>query len=178
MFAFGARAGVPLTDAFSSVKSQDFIFNSSTKRFTAGPSAELLLPFGLGLEADLLYKNTDVEIARAPGDGGELTLENDSVGVWEIPLLAKFRLPGAGLRPFVSGGGAYRNFGSLLDLAEGLKDSGWGFVVGGGLEIKVKRVRISPEIRFTRWGSGQIGDGSSTVKYNQNQADFLIGVTF
>jgi hypothetical protein len=51
-------------------------------------------------------------------------------------------------------------------------------VLGGGLEIKVKRLRISPELRFTRWGSGRSGDAATQLKYSQNQADFLIGIIF
>ncbi len=171
-FSFGARVGVPLTDAFQSVEEGEFFLKSDTKHFTIGPSVELFLPFGLGLEADLLYKRTEVEVIEP-----QLAVR-DTVGAWELPLLAKYRLPGIGLRPFVAGGGAYRNFGSLLDLAGSLKDSGWGLVVGAGLEIKVKRLRISPELRFTRWGSGETTDGDSQLRYSRNQADFLVGITF
>jgi outer membrane phospholipase A len=39
-------------------------------------------------------------------------------------------------------------------------------------------VRISPEVRYTRWGSGQQGAGEGLIRYNQNQADFLVGITF
>jgi len=180
LIGIGVRAGIPLTDAFDAVKSEEFSFESATKRFTIGPSAELFLPFGLGIEADVLYKKTDMEITRggAGGEGeGPLTL-TQSTGVWEIPLMAKYRFPGVGLRPFLGAGGSFRSFGDLPAISTNLNDSGWGFVIGAGLEIKVKRLRISPEIRFTRWGSGENSTGESVLKFNRNQADFLVGFTF
>jgi len=174
--AVGVRAGIPLTDAFDQVTTPGFSFKSATKRFTIGPSAEILLPFGFGVEADVLYRRTGMSVTGRDGDS--TVTEEKSVGVWEIPLLAKFRLPGAGLRPYVSGGGSYRSFGSFPTLVTNLRDSGWGLVLGGGLEIKISRVRISPEIRFTRWGSGQKNTGDTVLKFNRNQLDFLVGVTF
>jgi len=174
--AVGLRAGIPLTDAFDQVATPGFSFENATKRFTIGPSAEILLPFGLGFEADVLYRKTDMNVTRTDGDSS--VTQEKSVRVWEIPLFAKFRFPGLGLRPFVSGGGSYRSFGTFPTLVTNLKDSGWGFVLGGGLEIKVKRVRISPEIRFTRWGSGEKSSGATVLKFNRNQLDFLVGVTF
>ncbi len=176
-FAIGLRAGAPLSDAFESVQQQSFRFDPSTARFTIGPSAELFLPFGFGIEADLLYRRTEMKVTRAPGDG-EPSVSKETVGNWDIPLLAKFRFPGAGLRLFVTAGGAYRSFGRLPSLAANLKDSGWGFVMGGGLQIKIGRLRLSPELRFTRWGSGESGRGPTVIEYNRNQADFLLGITF
>ncbi len=176
-FAIGVRAGAPLSDAFESVKRESFRFNPSTARFTIGPTAELFLPFGLGLEADLLYRRTEMKVTQAAGSG-EPSASKETVGNWDIPLLAKFRFPGAGLRLFVTAGGAYRSFGDLPALATNLKDSGWGLVLGGGLQIKIGRLRLSPELRFTRWGSGESGRGPTVIQYNRNQADFLFGITF
>ena len=176
-FAIGLRAGAPLSDAFESVKRESFRFDPSTARFTIGPSAELFLPFGFGVEADLLYRRTEMKVTR-PGAGGEPSVSKETVGNWDIPLLAKFRFPGAGLRLFVTAGGAYRSFGSLPSLATNLKESGWGFVMGGGLQIKIGRLRLSPELRFTRWGSGESAKGPALIEYNRNQADFLFGITF
>ena len=167
-FTAGVRAGMPLTDAFQSATSGDLSLKSATKNFTIGPSAELLLPFGLGIEVDALYKRTSIEVNGA----GASTASS-----WEFPLLAKFRLPGVGLRPYVAGGAAFRKFGELMHFAVGPDRSTSGIVLGGGIELKVGRLRISPELRYTRWGSGETS-GESVLRYNRNQADFLIGVTF
>ena len=53
-----------------------------------------------------------------------------------------------------------------------------GVVLGGGLELKVPFIRISPEIRFTRWEAKNITDLGGVLHLNQNQAEFLIGITF
>ncbi len=70
-----------------------------------------------------------------------------------------------------------------------------GFVAGVGIEIHLLVLHISPEIRYTRWGaqhfvtpvsaaliSGPITLASpafpGTIQSNQNQAEFLVGITF
>jgi hypothetical protein len=49
--------------------------------------------------------------------------------------------------------------------------------MGGGIDIHVLVLHIAPEIRFTRWTS-QHFDLANVVASNQNQAEFLVGVTF
>jgi hypothetical protein len=39
-------------------------------------------------------------------------------------------------------------------------------------------VKLSPEIRYTRWGSVNISDLSNVLRSNPNQAEFLVGLTF
>ena len=71
-----------------------------------------------------------------------------------------------------------------------------GFVAGFGVDIHLLFLHISPEIRYTRWGSQQfvtpvfaliapgVGLGNvspalpGTIQSNQNQAEFLVGFTF
>src|SRR5258708_5728565 len=60
-FTVGIKAGVPLTDFFSTVSSPRFGFNSNTKRFIVGGTAELRLPAGLGIEFDALYRRLNYE---------------------------------------------------------------------------------------------------------------------
>jgi hypothetical protein len=59
--------------------------------------------------------------------------------------------------------------------------------MGGGVEIHLLLVRISPEIRYTRWGTQQfngifpagVASGiAGSLTSNQNQAEFLVGFTF
>jgi hypothetical protein len=68
------------------------------------------------------------------------------------------------------------NFQRLGDLAKFIQggaaeSSRRGFLGAGGVEVKVPFVRISPEVRFTRWNSR--GPVRST-----NQVDFLVGLSF
>ncbi|MGA3044266.1 MAG: hypothetical protein ABSF54_26115 [Bryobacteraceae bacterium] len=52
-----------------------------------------------------------------------------------------------------------------------------GVVVGGGVDIHVF-LHISPEIRFTRWNSAQIGAMGGLLRSNLNQVELLAGFTF
>ena len=56
--------------------------------------------------------------------------------------------------------------------------NGTGVVLGGGLEIHVPLIRISPEIRFTHWNAKDLSDFTGLLRFNQNQAEFLVGITF
>jgi opacity protein-like surface antigen len=53
-----------------------------------------------------------------------------------------------------------------------------GFVAGAGIELKVPLIRISPEIRFTRWGATSISDLGGALRSNQNQVEVMVGITF
>jgi hypothetical protein len=52
-------------------------------------------------------------------------------------------------------------------------------VFGGGLEVKLGILRITPEFRYTRWGSENFRDPvAALLRSNKNQGDFILGVTF
>ena len=53
-----------------------------------------------------------------------------------------------------------------------------GFVIGGGLDIKVLVIHIQPEIRYTRWGARHFFDPTGLLSSNQNQGEFLLGIEF
>ncbi|MCP5113141.1 MAG: PorT family protein [bacterium] len=168
---FGAKAGAPLSDAVDSVSGGGFDLTAATRRFTIGPSAEIRFPMGLAVEADLLYKRTNLDLKE-----GE-TATSRGANSFEIPVLVKYRLPGDHLRPFLGGGASFRRFSDLKDFASGVKPNTWGGVLLGGLELRIGGVSILPEVRYTRWSSGSSGD-SGGLRYNQNQAEFLVGILF
>lgn len=54
-----------------------------------------------------------------------------------------------------------------------------GFVAGGGVMIRGLPVRVSPEMRYTRWGRPNFSDLSDfRIGTQMNQVEFLIGFTF
>jgi hypothetical protein len=175
----GVKAGVPLTDFFSTVKSPNFGFNSNTKNYIVGPTLELRLPLGLGIEADALYRHIGYSATTATGS------ESIKAGSWEFPIMGKFRLPGKTLRPFVDAGFTFNTWsglsGSVLS-ATGLKNTptsttGKGFVAGAGLDIHIG-LHLQPEIRYTRWGEARFMNPLNLVRGSQNQAEFLLGIGF
>jgi hypothetical protein len=182
-FTAGVKAGVPLTDFTNAVSTQNFAINTFTNRYIIGPTMELRLPFGLGVEFDALYRHFG---ADAVSLFGTASLRS---GAWEFPLLAKYRFPSRIVRPFVSAGVAWNTLsgldrtvsigGTVLqpDIAVH-KDTIAGFVIGGGLDIHALFLHVSPEIRYTRWGSQHFTSTNSLISSNQNQAEFLVGFTF
>lgn len=166
-FVVGAKVGAPLTEIFEAPP--NFGINTSTTSFTIGPTAELRLPFGLGVEVDALYKRSRVS---------ETPNTDFGVSTWEFPLLAKYRLPGPGLQPYVAAGVSFRKASELISFVRRLDTDTRGFVLGAGLDIKIPKLHLLPEIRYTRWGSGAGPDSDGLLLYKPNQVDFLFGIVF
>jgi len=186
--SLGVKAGVPLTDFFSTINSPNFGFNSNTKRYIVGPTAELKLPAGFSVEVDALYRRFNYQSSTSVLD--VLTNNQTTGNAWEFPLLLKYKAGRALVRPFVDGGVAFDTLSGLTQTVvsgvsnvvngnpPGLKNSTTaGFVVGGGVDVHAILLHISPEIRYTRWNSQHIQVGNSLVS-NQNQFEFLVGFTF
>ena len=183
-FSFGVKLGVPLTDFFNTVGSSNFTFNATTDRYIVGPTAELHLPLGLGVEVDALYRHMSY---TGSGLIGSITSSSVNSGDWEFPVLVKYRFPMKIVRPYVDGGVAWdKLFGLTQSVKESIatgsptvvnQNTTAGIVLGGGIDIHVK-IHIMPEIRYTRWGSAQFSDPTGLLRGTQNQAEFLLGITF
>ena len=189
LFSYGVRAGMPLNNFLDAAKSQQFAFNSTTNRYIVGPTAELHLPFGLGVEFDILYRRFDYN-----GSGtlaGVVTSNSAAGNAWEFPLLAKYLFPTKMVHPYVDAGVAWDTLSGLKQAitrnslttftsspAELSTTATRGFVMGAGLSVKVLRLSISPEIRFTRWGAQHFIDPNGLLHSNANQGEFLVGITF
>jgi hypothetical protein len=191
---FGVKAGVPLTDFLEVARSPNFGFNTNTKRYIVGPTVELRLPFGLGVEVDALYRRLNYE-----GNGtllDVLTNNRTTGNAWEFPLLLKYRAPGPLVRPYFTVGVAWDTLSGMTqsitrtlasgqitslisnDPAELQNKTTTGFVIGGGVDIHAIFLHVSPEIRYTRWGNQHFADPSGLLQSNRNQAEFLLGFTF
>jgi len=177
---FGVKGGVPLTDFFSGVKNQNFSFATNPKKYVIGPTFELRLPFGLGVELDALHRS--VSYAGSLGS----TVASASATSWEFPLLAKYRFPSKTVRPYVDAGVAWDRLSglkqSVLNFAgastsPSSSHTTKGFVMGAGLDIHLV-LHFSPEIRYTHWGSSRFVDPVNLVRGSQNEAQFLLGITF
>jgi hypothetical protein len=202
-FSFGVKGGVPLTDFFSVAEngglenpSAFVTYSTATNRYIIGPVVELRLPFGLGIEADALYRHLNYQSSSTLVD--VLQTSQTTAGSWEFPILLKYRFPSKIVRPYVDGGVAFDTLSGLKQTVtntlfpsqtttttstgsppELQHTTTEGFVLGGGLDIHIL-LHFSPEIRYTRWGSAQfsVPGLASLFHSNQNQAEFLLGITF
>jgi hypothetical protein len=181
LFSAGIKAGLPLTDPFENLTSQSTLTigetihtYSNSKKFVAGGMVEIHLPFGISIEADGLYRPlrliTDVTNVGLAGMG------RDSVNYtsWEVPIVAKYRfLHTPVVKPYIEAGPNFRFLSAPLDHFM----SGHGFALGGGVEFKTWKLRITPELRYTRWGS-DYNSSLLYIKSNPNQAELMLGVTY
>ena len=110
-FSFGVKAGVPLNNFLNAAQSQQFAFNATTNRYIVGPTAELHLPFGLGVEFDILYRRFDYNGSGTLVD--VVTNSRTTGNAWEFPLLAKYRFPMKIVHPYVDAGVAWDKLSGL-----------------------------------------------------------------
>jgi hypothetical protein len=190
-FSAGIKGGVPLTDFLNAAGSGTFNYAAPTQRYIIGGVAEVRLPLGFGVEFDALYRRL-----HYTGSGNLVdvfTTSNTTGSNWEFPLLLKYRFHFPVVRPFLDAGVAWDTLAGLKQTisevspvglsstsnpSELKKNTTMGFVVGGGVDIHAVFLHISPEIRFTRWNSTQIGDALGLLHSNLNQGEFLVGITF
>jgi len=181
-FAFGVKGGLPLTDFFHAVSSEGATLQSNSTNFILGPTFELHLPAGLGVEVDALYRHFNY---KASANLVDSLINSNASNAWEFPLLLKYRVPGPFVRPFLDGGVAFNHWSGFREITNALgvtksdvSGTLTGFVVGAGIELRLPLVRLSPEVRYTRWGATSLSDFGGIMRSNQNQAEFLIGLTF
>jgi Outer membrane protein beta-barrel domain len=167
--SFGIRAGVPFTQAYADltlVQTNGVVqtFSESTG-YVIGPMVELHLPIGFSVEADALYR--PIQISHT----GAISAIGMNTTSWEFPVVGKYRFLHTPLvKPYVEAGPSFRHVGVGYF-------SNAGFVLGVGVEIKIARIRIEPELRYDRWGA----DASTAIAHlptQLNQGEFLVGLTF
>jgi Outer membrane protein beta-barrel domain len=171
----GVKLGGPLTDAFH-LATDTAAYRDTSFPFVVGPTAEFRLPFGFGIEVDALYRNLSYDFTN------QSVTTHSSASSWEFPVLAKYRSAIPLIKPYVVGGLAFDHLANLSGIGSELQhSSNTGIVLGVGFEIKALVMRISPEIRYTRWtltGIQAAGPSNGAFMTNKNQADFLVGFTF
>jgi Outer membrane protein beta-barrel domain len=193
-FGAGVKLGVPLTDFLSAAESGNTSYSSVPNRYIVGLEGELRLPFGLGIELDVLYRHLNYASSQNLVD--VVSQASTSSNDWEFPLVAKYKFKAPIVRPYVEAGVAWDTLQGLTQTvkstvvgvgsgsssstsnpSELANSTTRGFVLGGGVDIHALVIHITPEIRYTRWGAKQFF-APGLLSSNQNQAEFLVGVTF
>jgi hypothetical protein len=168
--SFGLIGGYPFDDVFKSGIALGSVFNPSSGRYTIGPKLELHVPHRLSVEADVLYRPAQGSLT------GQSPISMVTASEWRIPVLLKYRLTSGLVAPFVSAGPALRAFTGAQNGSGG---STAGVAAAVGLEGKVTLIRLTGELRFTRWGSATLGSlVTGLEQLNGNQVEALASVTF
>ena len=159
-------------------------FYSTSKDYIVGPKVELGLPLHLSVEIDALYRPLNFTSAVVIPDGSLNSVAPNTVVTWAFPILGKYSFPLHGVAPFVEVGPSFRTSGNL----NGASPSNHGFTLGVGVEGRLRKLRIAPRVRYTRWAADDIRcsvvpHSSCSLDIQQpltlrNQAEFLVGFSF
>jgi hypothetical protein len=195
-FSIGVKGGMPMTDFVDVVRAQNISASTTTNRYIVGVTGEARLPFGLGVEVDVLYRHFRYSSSSGASNlTSNITNIDTTAGAWEFPILAKYRFKGKILRPFVDGGVAWDKLSGLTQTVNNVvatvshstttssppelaNSTTRGYVLGAGVDLKLLLIHITPEVRLTRWGAKHFIDTTGFVNSKQNQAEFLVGITF
>jgi hypothetical protein len=174
---YGFKGGVPLNHL-----TQPGNLSDSSLRFTGGGMLQLNLPFGVAIEGDALYKRPGIKGTVDAFLTSPATEVDERFSQWEFPVLAKVYPLGRNplIQPYGGAGISFRHTRSAATGADqGYTDRG--FVLSAGIRNGVGKIKISPELRYTRWFSTaplMIGSRGYFAETGENQVEFLVGISF
>jgi hypothetical protein len=174
IFSVGVAGGVGLTDGIESQTNGGYHFYSFSKDYIVGPMIELNLPLQLSVEADALYRPLSLASYISLDNGVNTAVARSHVTTWEFPLLAKYKFPFPVVKPFVELGPSFRAAGNT----DGTSPSDYGVTLGGGVEAHLLRLKIAPQLRYTHWAPDSTSPALILPVTNQNQVEFLVGLSF
>ena len=173
----GLKVGFPLNDVLRTGLSttNPVKYVTDAKNTLIGPYIEFHLPGGLGIEADALHRSYSYQqTTTAP-----IALGASSVGAWEFPVTLKVRFASGVFRPFVEGGVTYGRITDITNIVNDIQHkSNFGLVGGGGIEIKLGPLRISPSARYTGWTVKSLQNPAGLLETNRSLWNVMVGVGF
>ncbi len=163
----GLRVGLPVA-----IQSPSLGLDENTSHLTAGLMAELHLVSTWSFEADALMRKYSFA-AQVGSSSGERFREH--VTAWDFPLLLKYRLPKAPTHPFVDLGCSltHQTYDAVtLKAYSGNPPNGLGPVAGVGIELRYRRTRFGPELRYSHLSR------SPASQSRPNLMTLLLSITF
>lgn len=190
--SFGLKLGWPVTDAFKAQSWPGGRYEASSGRWVLGPVFELMLPWRLSVEADLLHRSVEY---RSRGAGENLVTSGRA---WALPLMGRLRLSDRWVAPVVGGGVVWQRFTSLKQTGaetpgtlprqpltvnrkeprELVDKTARGYVFALGLEGNLLGPRLIPELRYTRWRTDAFRTPAGSPLNGRHQFEILLGIMF
>jgi hypothetical protein len=194
------------TGTQSSPNTLTLLTNSLTpasSRFDGGATVEYAATRRILVSADILYQffsySSEVVTTVSLADGtSQITTADESTHAryWTIPVLARYAtLPArtASAQVFIGAGGAFRKISGIRTTTSTVNPDGttvtdytprtpqklstFGAVATAGFRVKDEfGIRITPEVRYTRWLSDLFN--SWPAKQRRNELSVIIGLTF
>jgi hypothetical protein len=178
-------------------------YSAATRRYTLGVFAEWRLTDAVAMQSGALYHRMGYVAILNFFDSANGSFRNTAIDVkgnsWDFPLLAKYRFRGR-VRPYAAGGGVLRYVGPVrgkgeetvgslvtntssttpLDTSQpsDLRKRFYpGICAAGGVELGKARIRIRPELRYTRW-TANLSGAAGALRFAPNQLELLVALTF
>ena len=189
----GIKGGASLTRKF--LTSDYGTFDAHTRRYTIGPVMDIALPRGLGIEVGALYKHIDersfsatllsiVDTDEGPAANFQYNRVSTVGRSWEFPVAGQYHTSLRSMRPYVEVGFSYNrlhniygplpNFSGQTQRSPSLNsvNRSKGVLFGGGTEMKLHMIHVTPGLRYTHYNKGQFFLNAP------HAVDFLVGFTF
>lgn len=174
-----------------------------SSRFGGGATVEYAATRRILVSADILYQyfsySSDVVTTVTLADGtSQLSTVDESTHAryWTVPVLARYETRAArtaSAQVFVGGGVSFRKISGVRSATNTINPDGttvtdytprtpdklstFGATATAGFRVKDEfGIRITPEVRFTRWLSDLFN--SWPAKQRRNELEVLIGLTF
>lgn len=204
----GVIGGVPMTETLRTYqyggRFGGFQAASATRRYVAGGTIGAHLNTRLSLRLAVQYRRFgyDYETWGPYFVPLQFTLFRGTGASVEVPLLMRWTvIHRRSAAPYLAWGGSWRRLAGLHEsqtLYDNLyltnpqpvrqSDSGrpgllksrnaGAPVVAAGVEFRTRRTVFAPEIRYTRWLNDTLGGFGDPIRWNWQQVDFLLGITF
>jgi hypothetical protein len=186
VISLGVTGGVPFTAFFADQTFTPVVINpflgslygvhsyNGSNEYAVGPSIEVHLPLNFFVEADALFRSLNLKRQDYVIGPGPEPPQSTNYSSWEFPVLVKYRASSGLIWPFVEAGPNFRAVASAV----GSSLSKAGVSAGAGIEVKIWRVSIAPQVRLTHWGKDAVGAVLNYVASERNQGEFLVGFTF
>jgi hypothetical protein len=141
----------------------------------AGIMVEIPLHKHLSLEVDGLYRPTHTISGLILPDGNIQYGSRSAFLTWEVPTLAKYKIPVSRVNPVIELGPSFR----AIAHANSEDYSHIGVSGGIGVSSHFARLNVAPVIRYTRWAADKKRFGREPLPGTRlNQLELIVGFSF
>jgi hypothetical protein len=185
----GVEAGVPATESFDTGFIYRGSFDPTTTRYVVGPAVGVSLRSRLAAEINALFQPFSFRQSNIIGTPSSWKTTGN---LWQFPLLLKYHLLEGPIAPYITAGPSLQlatniteSFITVIDPTPVVSHPQpdrrviAGFTAGGGLGFSLGRLRISPELRYTRWAAENFNfTQTNHVGTTLNQVQLLVAFMF
>ncbi len=185
----GIDAGVPATESFDTGFILRGSFVPTTTRYVVGPAFGVSLGSRFAADVSALFQPFSFRQSNAIGI---ISSSKTTGNLWQFPLLLRYRLLEGPIAPYITAGPSFQLVTNITESSITILTPATvvshpppdrrviaGFAAGAGLGFSLGPLRISPEVRYTRWAAENFNfTESNHIGTNLNQVQLLVVFMF